>query len=140
MSRVNTPILSTAERSALQKGYETGKKHAFRKRCHLILLKAEGRDSIDVGRVVKLCEMSVNNWVKRYKSEGIEGLHTKPGRGRKPIINKEEDQEAVLAAVKANRQRVDMAKAEWETANAEKKVSRDTFRRFLKALAAGTSG
>ena len=45
------------------------------------------------------------------------------------------DAAGILEAVKANRQRVDMAKAEWEAAHANKSVSRDTFRRFLKALA-----
>jgi transposase len=83
--------------------------------------------------------MSVNTWVKRYKEEGIEGLKTKEGRGRKALINKEQDQAPILEAVKANRQRVDIAKAEWEAQNANKTVSRDTFRRFLKALAANTS-
>ena len=139
MSRVNTPILDKAAQSALEKGYQEGKNHAFRKRCQVILLKSEGRDSKSVGSIVKMCAMSVNTWVKRYKEEGIEGLKTKEGRGRKALINKEQDQAPILEAVKANRQRVDMAKAEWEAQNADKKVSRDTFRRFLKALAANTS-
>lgn len=139
MSRVNTPILDKAAQCALEKGYREGKKHAFRNRCQVILLKSEGRDSKSVGTIVKMCAMSVNTWVKRYKEEGIEGLKTKEGRGRKALINKEQDQAPILEAVKANRQRVDMAKAEWEAQNADKKVSRDTFRRFLKALAANIS-
>ena len=139
MSRVNTPILDSAAKLALEKGYRAGKKHAFRKRCQVILLKAERRDSKSVGSIVKMCAMSVNTWVKRYKEEGIEGLKTKEGRGRKAILNKDQDQAPILEVVKANRQRVDIAKAEWESHNANKTVSRDTFRRFLKALAANTS-
>lgn len=30
---------------------------------------------------------SVNYWVKRYQSEGLSGLYTKPGQGRKPLIS-----------------------------------------------------
>jgi len=139
MSRVNTPKLSEGERIALETGYRTGKAHTFRSRCHLILLKAEGRDSKSVGAIVKMCDMSVNNWVNRYKSEGIEGLCTKSGRGRKPLLNKAADAPGILEAVRANRQRVDMAKAGWEAAQSGRTVSRDVFRRFLKALAGATS-
>ena len=31
-------------------------------------------------------QTTVNNWVKRFEEEGIKGLGTRPGRGRKPII------------------------------------------------------
>ena len=139
MSRVNTPILDYPRQCALEKGHREGKSHAFRKRCQLILLKSEGRDSKSVGSIVKMCEMSVNNWVNRYKTESIEGLMTKPGRGRKATLTKEDDGASILEAVKTNRQRVDIAKAEWESQQANKTVSRDTFRRFLKALADATN-
>ena len=139
MSRVNTPELDIRAKSALEKGYREGKTHAFRKRCQVIWLKSEGRDSKSVGSIVKMCAMSVNNWVNRYKEDGIDGLLTKEGRGRKTVISKQDDQASILEAVKANRQRVDIAKAEWASGNANKTVSRDTFRRFLKALAASTS-
>ena len=140
MGRVNTPKLSESGREALEKGYRSGKTHAFRQRCQLVLLKSEGRKSEDVALIVKMCEVSVNSWTNRYNGEGILGLMTRPGRGRKPVLNKERDESSILEAVKSNRQRVDMAKAEWEATNADKSVSRDTFRRFLKALAGDTSG
>ena len=139
MSRVNTPIIDFSSQIALEKGHREGTSHAFRKRCQLILLKSEGRDSKSVGSIVKMCEMSVNNWVNRYKKEGIEGLMTKPGRGRKATLTKEDDGASILEAVKTNRQRVDIAKAEWASQQANKTVSRDTFRRFLKALADDTN-
>ncbi len=139
MGRVNTPILDKVQRTALDEGYKNGKSHAFRKRCQVILLKSEGRTAKEVGAILKMTNMSVDAWVRRYKAEGIEGLRTKPGRGKKPLLDKERDSESVLAVVKANRQRVDMAKAEWEAAQAGRTVGRGAFRRFLKALAEGTS-
>jgi transposase len=88
-----------------------------------------------------MCHVSVNSWLRRYNEEGIEGLLTKPGRGGKSSIHQREDQEAILLAVKANRQRITMAKAEWEAQRAEgdTPVGRDAFRRFLKSLGADTS-
>jgi Penicillin amidase len=35
--------------------------------------------------------MVVNNWVSRYEAEGINGLQTKPGRGRKAILDAHKD-------------------------------------------------
>ena len=139
MSRVNTPKLSADERTVLENGHRNGKTHAFRNRCQVILLKSEGRTSKEVGLIVKMSNMSVDAWVRRFKSEGIDGLQTRKGRGRKPLLDKEKDREGILGAIKTNRQRVDMAKAEWEAAQAGRTVSRDVFRRFLKALAENTS-
>jgi len=71
--------------------------------------------------------------VKRYKAEGLSGLSTKPGRGRKSIIE-DVDKDAVLSAIKANRQRMQTAKAEWEQQSG-KKICNNTFKRFFKSLA-----
>jgi transposase len=138
MGRVNTPILSEESKFALENGFKTGKTHAFRLRCQLILLKSEGRTSEEVALILKMCEMSVNNWTNRYNFEGISGLATKSGRGRKPIIDKATDQTAILEIVKSNRQRLQTAKAEWE-AISNKSVSSSTFKRFLKVLAEDTN-
>jgi len=106
-------------------------------RCQCILLKSEGRTSKDVGKITGMCHVSVNTWVRRYKAEGLQGLSTKPGRGRKPVIE-DSDKDAVLSAIKANRQRLQSAKAEWEQESG-KKVCSNTFKRFLKSLAENIS-
>lgn len=138
MGRVNTPILSQESKKALENGFKEGKTHSFRLRCHLILLKSEGRTSEEVAMILKMCEMSVNNWTNRYNQEGISGLETKSGRGRKPIIDKLADETAILEIVKSNRQRLQTAKAEWEAVS-NKSVSSSTFKRFLKVLADATN-
>lgn len=134
MGRKNTPILEASAQQELEKGLKTGPTHAFRKRCQSVLLKAEGRSSKQVATIVKLCAISVNSWLKRYQAQGMDGLKTKPGRGRKPKLDKVADKQAALAAVKANRQRMQTAKADFEAVSG-KTVSRETFRRFLKSLA-----
>ena len=77
--------------------------------------------------------MVVNNWLKRYEVEGIEGLLTKPGRGRKPILDAEKDLPSVKAAITANRQRVSLAKAALE-AELGKRFSQKTLERYIKNM------
>ena len=91
MGRVNTPVINKQERARLENGLRSGKSHAFRMRCQAILLKSEGRKSKDVASIVGMCHVSVNSWLKRYRDAAIEGLFTKPGRGRKPLIDKQTD-------------------------------------------------
>ena len=134
MGRVNTPILLPEQRMELESGFKTGSSHCFRMRCHTMLLKAEGQTSIEVGSITNMSHISVNSWVKRFVIDGMAGLKTKPGRGRKPIIVKADDQEAILKIIKANRQRMQTALAEWQALSG-KTVSRSTFRSFLKSLA-----
>lgn len=138
MGRVNTPELDTLAIQSLDRLYRDSKNHSFRKRCHLILLKGQGRSSKDVGSIVGMSHVSVNSWLKRYQAEGISGLYIKPGRGRKPIITRQEDEFLVLEAIKKHRQSVEQAKAEWE-ASSNKKSSKITFKRFLKSLAEDTN-
>ena len=96
--------LAETERLALDRGFRFGEKHCFRMRCRAVLLK----------------------------SEGIEGLKTRPGRGRKPIMDSS-DEEAVRRAIEQDRQSVSKARAAWEQSSG-KAVSDATFKRFSSAL------
>jgi transposase len=102
-------------------------------RCHRILLKADGGTSKEAGGLTGMCNMSVDSWVKRYKAGGLPGLFTKPGRGRKSI-KEDKDKDSVLSAIKANRQRMQPAKAEWEQQSG-KKACNTAFKSFFKSLA-----
>jgi transposase len=139
MGRVNTPILNESERTDLENLYKKSNNHTLRKRCQAILLKVEGRKSKDVGSIVGMYHITVNSWLSRYKSEGISGLLTKKGRGPKRKIDLSADGEEVLALAKKHRQKVELAKVEWEAASG-KTLHRETFRRFLKSLAEDISG
>ena len=133
MGKIKTVELSRTQRVALEKGYRAGESHAFRLRCQMILLKSERRTAIEIANLLGCCEVVVNNWLKRFEFEGIEGLRTKPGRGRKPILDPEQDLQRVKAAVKANRQRISLAKAELETAMG-KSFSQKTLERYIKNM------
>lgn len=36
-----------------------------------------------------MSRINVNHWVARFKTEGISGLHNKPGQGLKPVLDTE---------------------------------------------------
>lgn len=78
--------------------------------------------------------MSVHTWIQRYRNEGIDGLLTKEGRGRKKILRLSEDTPLVVQSITDHRQSLKTAKAAYE-ASSGKPLSEDTFRRFLKVLA-----
>ena len=138
MGRVNTPLLREADRAGLESGQRTGGTHAFRTRCQVLLLKATGRTSPEVGEITGMSDVSVNAWVKRYNAFGVEGLKTRAGRGRKPLLTAAADKETILQSVKTNRQRIQTAKAAWEQQSG-KSVSLSTLKSFLKALTDDTS-
>ena len=133
MGKIKTVDLTRAQGNELKKGYRAGSNHAFRVRCQMILLKSERRTAAEIADLLGCCEVVVNNWLKRFELEGIEGLHTKPGRGRKPILDAEKDLPSVKAAVTANRQRISLAKAELE-AELGKSFSTKTLERYIKNM------
>jgi transposase len=135
MGKIKTVELTRAQRAALEKGYRAGSSHAFRMRCQMILLKSEPRTAVEVADLLGCCEVVVNNWLKRYELEGIDGLRTKPGRGRKPVLDSEKDLESVKAAVAANRQRISVARAALE-AELGKTFSTKTPARYIKNMVA----
>jgi transposase len=130
MGKTKVVKLTKEQREELEKGYRMGKTHSFRQRCQMILLKSEKRTSQEVVSILGSCEMTVNNWLKRYEQGGIEGLQTRPGRGRKSIL-RAEDLEQVKTRVKASRQKISVARAELET-SLGKTFSQSTLKRYLK--------
>jgi transposase len=125
--------LTDSKASALLLGFRNGESHCSRMRCRAILLKSDGLRSAHVGGQTEMTAQSVNNWGKRFESEGIKSLYTRPGQGRKPIIDCS-DEAAVRKAIESDRQSVRMAREAWQNATG-KEASELTFRRFLSALA-----
>jgi transposase len=127
--------LTAAEKSELVEGYKYSSSKVFSQRCHIILLKHQGRTSQEIADIFGLTIQPVNSWCKRYIQNGIEGLKTKPGQGRKPILNKEQDEAKVRAAIQKERQRIRLAKESLEK-DLGKNFSVLTLKRFLKNLSA----
>ena len=125
--------ITEAERIKLERGYKE-EKGTFSRRCHIILLKSRGKSSQAIAHIFGITDQSVNSWVKRYRKEGIDGLRTKPGRGR-PSTFRPTDEKVVKEIVKKERQRLTRAKELLES-QLNKEFSVQTLKRFLKNLSA----
>jgi len=137
LGKRRTIDLTTTDRQALELAFRNSSSHALRQRCQIVLLKSEGRSSKEVAGIVKQHYVSVNAWLTRYEQAGLEGLLTKPGRGRKPLLDKQTDAALVRKIVQAERQRLSQAKAQLE-AQTGRTMSLKTLQRFLKNLTAAT--
>jgi transposase len=135
MGKIKKLELTDAKRVHLEKGFRHGTSHCFRMRCRAILLKADGLSSAKTGEQTEMSLVSVNAWVNRFLSEGITGLQTRAGRGRKPVMDCS-DEAAVRRAIEQDRQSVSKAKASWQESTG-KEASDLTFKRFLSSLAQG---
>ncbi len=105
--------MTSEQYTALDHGFRNGTSHCFRMRCRAVLLKGKGLSSAKAGEQSGMSFVSVNAWVKRFLAEGIEGLQTHLGRGRKPIMECS-DEQAVRLAIEHDRQSVSKAKAAWQ--------------------------
>lgn len=133
MGKIRVIELTDLQRKALEQGYREGKTHFFRQLCQMVLLKSEGRTSKELAAILGKCEPSINTWLDRWQEQGIEGLKVKPGRGAKPKLNQVTDLEKVKEAVKANRQRLSIAKVVLEK-ELNKEFSTKTLNRFVKKM------
>ncbi len=138
MGKTKVIQLSDTQRQELEAGRRTGISHAFRERCQMILLKSENRTSSEIARFLGCHKITVHEWVKRFQASGIEGLKTRPGRGRRAILQASTDLSRVRAAVERSRQRISVAKAELE-AELRKPFSTTTLKRFLKKTVAASN-
>lgn len=135
--KIITIELTDKQKQALEQGYQQGKTAVYRQRCHLILLKSQGYKAQDIANILDTNIQSVYNWVKRYKTHGIDGLQTKAGQGRKAILTHEHEQ-IVKDCIAQERQRVKLIMTELEEQTG-KQFSQRTLERFLKVLATPTN-
>ena len=127
--------MNEEQRAQPEKGYKNGKSHAFRTRCRMVLLKSEKRTSVEIADFLGCCEVAVNNWLARYKEEGIEGLNTRAGRGRPPILSQQnaEHLKKVKAEIKRHPNSVKTVVALLEE-DLDLAMHPETLKRFFKKM------
>ena len=130
--------LTEIEQAELERGYKYSKSPSFSRRCHFVLLKNQGKPSQEIADLFGITIQPVNRWCNRYVNQGMAGLRTKVGQGRKPILDKNKDQPIVRATIQQERQRLKKAKEILED-ELNKSFSVKTLHRFLKTLAADGS-
>ena len=106
MGKIKKIELTQEQYAALENGFRNGGSHCFRMRCRAVLLKGKGLSSVKAGEQTEMSFVSVNAWVKRFLTEGIDGLETRPGR--KPIMDCS-DEQAVRLAIEQDRQSVEQS-------------------------------
>lgn len=131
-------VLGIDQLSELDYWYKNGKSHAFRQRCRMVLLKAEGQSTLLITSIVGIkSQQQINCWIHRYQSYyatlGIAVLHNKKGQGRKQILDSQKDVEIVKELVKSERQRLNIAKDLLEK-RLNKTFHINTLKHFLKNL------
>ena len=81
-------VLTAEERSQLeQRLRSTTISLGLARRCRAILEVADGLPLVQVARLVDLTEKHVRKWVQRFLKDRLDGLHDRPGRGRKPVFS-----------------------------------------------------
>lgn len=110
--KIKVLLLADTQRLSLEGGFRNGDSHCFRMRCRAVLLKSKGLSNHTIGEQTEMPHISVNSWVKRFEEPGIEGLYTRLGRGRKPIMDCS-DEEIVRRAIEEGRQSVIETKEAW---------------------------
>ena len=83
-------LLSEKERDELESWQRsTVLRAGLVRRARIILLLADGLSITEIRQRVGITGRSVYKWAYRFEEERIEGLHDKPGRGRKPFFSAE---------------------------------------------------
>ena len=82
--------LTAAQRRELESLRDHSPKPYLRERAAALLKIAageSGRATARHGLLKPHWQDTVYAWVKRYRADGVAGLHVKPGRGRKPAFS-----------------------------------------------------
>jgi transposase len=104
-----------------------------RMRAHSLLLSHQGYSIPHIAHVYQVDRRSVSTWIDRWQIMGLVGLCDKPGSGRRPLLNDEEQHQvhAYLQQYPKDLKKVVQA-LEQETT---KRVSTKTIKRVIKKTA-----
>lgn len=137
MSRKNRFIekLTEAQKSALEKGYRTGKSHLYRRKCHCILLSHERKTVKELATFFKVSEHSIYAWLNLWENNGIKALELQPGRGRPPKlkVTDEEQVKQVKTLVENEPKNLNRVVGQIKS-ELDIDLSKKTLQRFLKNL------
>jgi len=108
-----------------------GRTNQERQRAHALLLSNEGMIKKDIANIFSVSQRSIFGWLKAYKDDGISSLKCKSGRGRKLLLNSEEDKKTVKKNIELypHQPKRAFAVTVEETGI---QMSYDTFKYFLK--------
>ena len=126
-------VLTTEENQTLEQGAKYGPTIPFRERCKCLVLSNKQYSIHDLRDIFSTTAHTIGNWLTRWEEQGLGGLYTQKGRGRKLKlkIENESHQQALDDAVKEHAQDVEGIREVLE-AKTGLSLSKDTVKRFLK--------
>ena len=125
--------LSEEEQISLEKGRKTGESHTFRERCHYILLNDAGMRIEEIAKIYQTSRQVIGGWIKRYELDGLKGLETAKGKGRRPIVRIDNEAEVkhIEDLVEQTPQNLNQVLVKIK-ADLGKEMSKKTLQRLLK--------
>ena len=105
--------VSEEERAELDRLYRRTRKARLRTRAQMILLALEQKlCAPEIAPLVRTCEETVRNWIKRLNAEGTEGLKDRP-RPREAVKVTPAYREGLLGAVRRRPRSLDQPYSLW---------------------------
>jgi transposase len=81
-------VLTLEERNELERQLRCPTtRSGLARRSRAILGVADRLPLVEVARLVGMTEKHVRKWTTRFLKSRLEGLHDRPGRGRKPVFS-----------------------------------------------------
>lgn len=127
--------LTAAEKLELESDLKDGKSHAYRQRCHAILLSAAGHSVKEITAIFSKSKQTIYSWFDRWESGGIKSLKTQEGQGRKPLLrldNKDHVKGVEKAVNKVNKKGGNLLAEVEAELQLEKGLTKRILRSFLK--------
>lgn len=129
--------LSDEAKKALEKGKKSKVGSKFNQRCHAILLSSKGYSTNQLMEIFSVTRNTIFQWFDRYEDEGISGLKTRPGQGRKSVLridNKKHVQTVEKAVAKVNEKGGNLLAEVEADLDLEEGLTKKILRSFLKRL------
>lgn len=86
-------VASHHSEQQLQRVLDTELRADRAKRLRAVLLAKQGFTAPEIATCAGFSRRMVQKWVERYNAEGLVGLATKSGRGRKPPLTPQQDEQ-----------------------------------------------
>ncbi len=103
-----------------------------RNRAKSIILLEEGWSLSQVMKIFGVSRKTIYNWLSKWKKKGLLGLYNQKGRGRKPILNQEQEAEVkewVKQEPKNLKKLLNKIQEKWSI-----KLDKETVKRIIKKL------
>jgi len=84
--------MNKKEIKLLKIAYKKERDGKIKERILMLIHSYEGKSSRDVGKILQCDQKLVLYWKKRYVSEGLEGLKTKPRSGKPTLFSRRQEE------------------------------------------------